>query len=142
MGQRNKSQNELTTTVVPLALGRTISEPNASSLNLPSSTIERSKSSSDLIGSSKDKRVQFSNTAKVVLIPTRNEYRTNALDDQMWWKEDDYLQFKRSALTEISHLFQLGGGDLQNLIAKFYQSEHEEDQKQEGGPSLLLSASC
>jgi hypothetical protein len=121
MNQRNNESTHPPT----VRLGRTISEPSASSLNLQS-TMERRKSASDIIGSLNDKHVQFSTTAKVVLIPCLNEYRAYELDDQLWWKEDDYLQFKLSASSEVSHLIKLGG-DIKNLIRKFYQLEPEED---------------
>lgn len=47
------------------------------------------------------KKVTFHNTAFVVLIPTVDEYRQAQLDNQLWWNESDFLEFKISAAKEV-----------------------------------------
>ena len=46
-------------------------------------------------------KVRFDNDVKVVLIPTREEYEEAQLTNLLWWSEDQYKQFKKSALAEL-----------------------------------------
>lgn len=49
-----------------------------------------------------EKSVTFGNTLKVVLIPTREEYRAAAdLDQDLWWRRSDLVEFKAGAAAEI-----------------------------------------
>jgi hypothetical protein len=44
------------------------------------------------------KKVKFNNTIKVMLIPNREEYLKNSLNNLLWWKEEDYCEFKLNIL--------------------------------------------
>lgn len=53
----------------------------------------------------KKKKVRFYKVVDVVLIPTRKEYEEIKLNQELWWNDDDYLQFKASAMEEyIRHM--------------------------------------
>lgn len=67
----------------------------------------------------KDKscRINFNNAVRVVLIPTREEYRAAGLSDVMWWDDSDYKNFKDSALTELRNLVQKRGSKLDTKTA-------------------------
>jgi hypothetical protein len=103
-------------------LDRAHSEPIARHCQSPPFTLmERAQSSNDLAGPPKKKKhVQFSPKAKVVLIPCLNEYRSHQMHQELWWKDDDYLQFKLSASKEISHSLKMGG--IKNILTQLYQS--------------------
>jgi hypothetical protein len=44
-------------------------------------------------------RVRFSHYMKVVLIPTKEEYKSGFCD--LWWKSRDFMKFQKSATSEI-----------------------------------------
>lgn len=46
-------------------------------------------------------KVRFNSAVKVVLIPTVAEYKEANLTDLLWWCEDQYKEFKKSALAEL-----------------------------------------
>ena len=49
-------------------------------------------------------RVSFNNVVKVILIPTREEFRQAKISEQLWWNYDsDFALFKRSACRELRH---------------------------------------
>lgn len=54
---------------------------------------------------SQKRKVRFAKVVAVVLIPTRKEYEEIKLNQELWWSDDDYFQFKASAMEEyIRHL--------------------------------------
>jgi hypothetical protein len=72
----------------------------------------------------KDKscKINFNNAVRVVLIPTREEYRAAGLSDVMWWDDSDYKSFKDSALTELRNLVQKRGKmDTKTALSILYQ---------------------
>lgn len=130
----NDSSTEGTMMPVPISyLDRSFSDPMGTTCqsSFPTSTLkERAQSSVDLTSSKKSKHVQFSGKARVVLIPCLNEYRSHHLHHELWWKDDDYLQFKHSAKQEISHFLEMGG-DIANMMTQLYQSHHNQSQEEE-----------
>ena len=64
-----------------------------------SSTSEHSSSSSNQ--DRYKQKVRFNSAVKVVLIPTIEEYKEAQLNDLLWWCEDQYKEFKKSALAEL-----------------------------------------
>ena len=106
------------------SLDRAQSEPIVSICQSPSSisSMGRAQSSNDLACPPKNKKhVQFSPKSKVVLIPCLNEYRSHQLHQELWWKDDDYLQFKVSASQEVSHFLKMGE-DMKNMLSQLSQS--------------------
>ena len=94
------------------------------SLNLVNSeaVIESSKT---LI--SKKKRmvqVRFDSAVRVILIPTRKEYRSAGLSDALWWKERDYSSFKGSAIMELRVVLSLQEIDPRAALKQLYQPEN------------------
>ncbi len=47
------------------------------------------------------KRITFHQSVKVILIPTRNEYKAASLLKDLWWDDSDYREFKTSTIKEI-----------------------------------------
>jgi hypothetical protein len=47
------------------------------------------------------KRVSFDKIASIVLIPTKQEFRTAGLGDHLWWNDSDYHSFKVSAAEDV-----------------------------------------
>lgn len=69
----------------------------------------------------KDK-ITFNNAVRVVLIPTRDEYRAAGLSDVMWWEDSDYSNFKESAMNELKNLVQARGKmDTKTALNILYQ---------------------
>jgi hypothetical protein len=119
------SADEMSISIAIPSLDRAISEPILNTCPLPSSTlVERAQSSNDLANPKAKKHVQFSGKTKVVLIPCLNDYRSHQLHQELWWEDDDYLQFKHSAKQEISHFLEKGG-DLKNMLTQLYQSHQD-----------------
>ena len=48
------------------------------------------------------KKVKFDNIIKVILIPNREKYLNNFLNDLLWWNEEDYYKFKKDFLLELN----------------------------------------
>jgi hypothetical protein len=46
--------------------------------------------------------VSFSNELRVILVPSRKEYRDSGVHQDLWWQSNDYLAFKYSAEHERS----------------------------------------
>ena len=73
---------------------------SSSSSNLTSALVS-SKSDSNL----RNKAVQnlvFNELVKVVLIPSRQEYKAHGLELSLWWTNTDYFQFQQEARSEIT----------------------------------------
>ena len=49
----------------------------------------------------KKKILRFSNTIKILLIPTRAEYYVNGLAEKLWWNRQDCKSFKYSYALEL-----------------------------------------
>lgn len=48
------------------------------------------------------KRTRFNEIAEVAFIPCLVEIREAALDEDLWWKTEDFLTFKKDATQEVS----------------------------------------
>lgn len=79
----------------------------------------------------KDK-ISFNNAVRVVLIPTRDEYRAAGLGDLMWWEDSDYNNFKESALQELRNLVHARGKmDTKTALNILYQPNANSKQTDE-----------
>lgn len=47
------------------------------------------------------KHVNFRNVVNVILIPARNEYKDKNLSDFLWYRDDEYLEFRRNYSIEM-----------------------------------------
>jgi len=52
-------------------------------------------------GSNTNRCVKFGQAVNVVLIPTREEYRTASLDNGLWWRKCELKSFKENAVEEL-----------------------------------------
>ncbi len=52
------------------------------------------------------RRVHWEPTAKVVLIPQRDEYKRAGLDSILWWGGSDYISFRNSTAEELARCMQ------------------------------------
>ena len=50
---------------------------------------------------SDNKQVNFKNEVKVVLIPDRKEFKNASLTNNLWYEYSDYLEFRRSYISEL-----------------------------------------
>jgi hypothetical protein len=64
------------------------------------------------------KKVRFSNVTNVILVPTRQDYFDHNLDKKLWWTEDDYEVFKKSAVREVSALINIYRIDAKTALAR------------------------
>ena len=49
------------------------------------------------------KKVKFNNIIKITLIPNREEYFQYSLNDILWWKEEDYINFRKEFLLGLKN---------------------------------------
>lgn len=63
--------------------------------------INNNKNNNKSSSSSSNKRVKFSLAVKVILIPTRDEFRRLGLFDALFWTHSDFIQFKQEAFNEL-----------------------------------------
>jgi hypothetical protein len=67
-------------------------------------------------------RVSFHGSVRVVLIPTRSEYRQVGLSRTIWWHESDYSTFKREAVAELkAFMSAINSSDAKASLALLYQ---------------------
>lgn len=45
--------------------------------------------------------IKFADIVKVILIPTREEYIINSLDNNLWYTQEDYIIFKSNYLDDV-----------------------------------------
>lgn len=73
-------------------LSENFGEPQAATLSLCEGL--------DHIRKTCSRQVNFYQTVRVILIPTRNEFLSAGLRDVLWWNGADYDSFVREALSE------------------------------------------
>ena len=67
-----------------------------------SSSVQPPQVTSRMIATPTTRRVSFSTSVKVILIPSREEFRQAKIFDQVWWNRvTDFAAFKRSACHEL-----------------------------------------
>jgi hypothetical protein len=86
--------------------------------------LPRRISSSEMKPVKSSKQVRFSDTCRVVLIPSLKEYRSLGLHMDMWWDEKDYRSFKMSARQEVSNFISSFGGDVKSIMRQLYQPDY------------------
>jgi len=69
------------------------------------------------------KRITFHQSVKVILIPTRNEYKAASLLKDLWWDDSDYREFKASTITEIQSVMMREVVDSRAACDILYQSK-------------------
>jgi len=81
-------------------------------------------------------KVRFHEFMKVVLIPTKEEYKRAKCD--LWWKRGDFLFFQRSAGQEIRYFASVQNTNLQEAKRLLYQPKPEEDESD----TVLVETEC
>jgi len=72
---------------------------------------------------SRRKNVNFGSSVRVILIPTREEYKMAGVDNLLWWVDDDYKSFKTAAMNELRETMkQFSLKDSKEAIKILYQS--------------------
>lgn len=69
----------------------------------------------------KKRIVRWSNGVRVVLIPTRDEYKYAGISRVIWWHNDDYSNFKSSAMKELKFAMEAMRVDSKEARRELYQ---------------------
>ena len=69
--------------------------------------------------------VRFDSTLKMVLIPSRGEFKRAGMYEHLWWTSQDFLQFQASANSEIRMLASYEGIGAKLARFKLYQPGHD-----------------
>lgn len=74
------------------------------------------------------KSVMFSARVHVILIPSITEYESAGLAQYLWWEDDDYKDFKQSALKEVKdYMIEKSISDSKEAIKNLYQNMDSDD---------------
>ncbi len=70
------------------------------------------------------RKLKFDSAVKVILIPTRTEYKAAGLGEVLWWTDKDYSCFKGSALTELRVHLSFENVDPKTALKRLYQPDN------------------
>jgi hypothetical protein len=76
------------------------------------------------------KRVKWNRGVSVVLIPTREEYANANLFDKIWWRDEAYEEFKKSAMLDIAHAMRRHNVSQKTAIVLLYSNFDLEDDEE------------
>ena len=95
------------------------------SANVGSSVTNATSSSAAQCGAAQcglhNRRVAFCPSLRVILIPSRGEYKRAGLYGELWWASIDFLQFQAAANSEIRMLASYEGIGAKAARCKLYQ---------------------
>jgi hypothetical protein len=77
------------------------------------------------------KSLNFSNTLRVVLIPSRGEYKTAGLNPSLWWTGKEFKEFQKTSNAEILLMAKYENIDVRSARKKLYQPSECEDSQTE-----------
>jgi len=81
----------------------------------------------DLFGN-KLRPVMFSARVHVILVPSITDYENAGLTNDLWWKDEDYTQFKQSALKEVKNfMIEKSISNSKDAIKILYQNMDSDD---------------
>lgn len=72
------------------------------------------------------RKVRFSSSVRVVLIAGKDEYIASRFSKLLWYEEEDYTSFKKSALQEFNELLQSGTYSRREALKELYQPKVSE----------------
>ena len=106
-----------------------LTENRKSMSHLPS-VVPATSSSSEPTSSSSDqstqrRKVRWNLGVRVVLIPTRTEYKDIGLTDLIWWNENDYCIFRNGAAEELEIAVDYFQVDAKEAVKLLYQPEFD-----------------
>jgi len=73
--------------------------------------------------------VNFSHALRVVLIPSKEEYRSAGLNSSLWWDSSDFSGFQQTAHSEILLFSKFEKIDIKSARKKLYQPNQCDDAK-------------
>ena len=82
------------------------------------------------------KKLRFKETAKVILIPCRDEYKKLGLNRALWWTGSDYSHFKSSTADEIYKCMSKYHITGKEAIQKLYHPDNLSSKDEEGNDSI------
>jgi hypothetical protein len=71
--------------------------------------------------SATDVRLSFSSQVRIVLVPSRQDYRACGIDSDLWWQPAEYLHFKSEAKAEVSTVMQSQSVCVKTALDMLYQ---------------------
>jgi hypothetical protein len=77
------------------------------------------------------KSINFSNTLRVVLIPSRGEYKQAGLNGSLWWTSKEFKEFQKTSNAEILLMAKYQNIDVRSARKKLYQPQECEDMQSE-----------
>lgn len=80
------------------------------------------KNNNDLLQLPQRKTVKFNPSLRVVLIPSRGEFKQVGLQSVLWWNSCDYINFQNNANSEIRMLVSFENITAKQARKKLYQS--------------------
>jgi hypothetical protein len=69
------------------------------------------------------RKVRFSDTKRVVLVPTRHEYHKHGIHEDIWWEMESLRSFKACAKQELLQWIKKCGGNLSAARLCLYRAE-------------------
>jgi hypothetical protein len=75
---------------------------------------------------SEKKNVTFLPTIKLILIPSRGEFKAAGLNNLLWWTGNDFFGFQQSAHSEIRLLSSYENIGMKEARKKLYQPDHND----------------
>jgi hypothetical protein len=94
----------------------------------PSSSTRIIYEDQDIATDINSSKVKFHEFMKVVLIPTKDEYKRARCD--LWWKRGDFLSFQKSAGQELRFLSLTQNINIQEAKRQLYQPRNDEDEEE------------
>ena len=86
------------------------------------------------------KRVTFLPTIKLILIASRNEYKTAGLNSILWWTGSDFFGFQQSAHSELRLLSSYENINMKEARKKLYQPDPNDNPLDSLGRSTVSSS--
>jgi len=71
--------------------------------------------------------IKFNSCIRVILIPSKEEYASAGLSTLLWYKEEDYAEFKASAFAEFSEVMTRDNLNRREALTLLYQPESTYD---------------
>jgi hypothetical protein len=69
--------------------------------------------------------LSFSHQVRMILVPSRQDYRSSGLHSDLWWEPAEYLHFKTEAKTEVSTVMHRERVGLKTALNMLYQCNHQ-----------------
>lgn len=71
------------------------------------------------------RRVRFDSSVHVISIPCKYDYLAANLSDDLWWKFEDLISFKKEGKKEVRSIMKLMKVNFKTAICYLYQPQHD-----------------